>query len=368
MEAQSPVNVRAWQEAELHLYSRMSGHKWNRNSIRYLLPLQCIGVATVAVLLTFFFALPPSFHAQQQPGAIESLPVQETLSVDVDLVTVPFTVVDEHGRSVSRLTGEVFKVYENGQPQTIVSFGATKQGQIASIALLIDSSYSVSRSLEVEKIAAARFFRLLLHSGDNRALVATFNTDIDLLEDYTSDAELLTRRIQKIHANGATRLIDAIDAVIDRKLAREDGQRVIVIISDGDDNLSRIPLSAVIEKAQRYDVSIYALRVESVLAHLSTPILLPYLDPLHGTAILKELTEKTGGAMFPAEKPNDFATALKHIASTLQSRYSIQYQSNNSNLNDGYRHIRIEIANAKYHVHCREGYFPPPPPAALSGR
>src|SRR5262249_46759623 len=117
----------------------MSGHKWNRNSIRYPLPLQSIGVATVAVLLTFFFSLPPSFHAQQQTGAIESLPVQETLSVDVNLITVPFTVVDEHGRSVGHLSGEVFKVYENGQPQTIVSFGATKQGQIANIALLIDS-------------------------------------------------------------------------------------------------------------------------------------------------------------------------------------------------------------------------------------
>jgi VWFA-related protein len=105
-----------------------------------------------------------------------------------------------------------------------------------------------------------------------------------------------------------------------------------------------------------------------VLAHLSTPILLPYLDPFHGTAILKELTEKTGGAMFPAEKPDDFATALKHIASTLRSRYSIQYQSNNSNLNDGYRHIRVEIANAKYHVRCRDGYFPPTSPAAVSTR
>jgi VWFA-related protein len=325
-------------------------------------------VKTAIILLTFCFVLAPSFRAQQQNPANDPLPVHETLSVDVNLITVPFTVVDEHGRPVGHLNSDAFKVYENGQPQTIVGFGTENQGHIANIALLIDSSYSVIRSLEIEKVAATRFFRLLLHSGDNRALVATFNTDIDLLQDYTSDADLLAHRVQKIHANGATRLIDAVDAVIDRKLVPESGQRVIVIISDGDDNLSRIKLSAVIEKAQRHDVSIYAVRVESVLAHLSTPILIPYPDPLHGTEILKELTEKTGGMMFVAEKRDDFATALKHIGSRLRSRYTIQYQSNNSNLDGSYRRIRIEVANAKYQVRCRDGYFPSTSRSVVSAR
>jgi Ca-activated chloride channel family protein len=318
--------------------------------------------------LAFIWVLAVHAGTQHQDDETAPMSIRQTLSVDVNLITVPFTVVDERGRSVGHLRGDAFRVYENGEPQTIVNFASQIDGQIANIALLIDTSYSVSRSLEIEKLAAARFFRLLLRSGENRALVATFNTDIDLLEDYSSDPEFLARRIQKIRANGATRLIDAIDAVIEQKLAPEKGRRVVIVISDGDDNLSRIPLAKVIEKAQRYNVSIYAVRVESELAHLSTAIFIPYLDPFHGTAILKELTENTGGAMFLAQKPNDFATALKRIESTLRSHYTIQYQSNNSHLDGGYRRIRIEVTNAKYQVRCRDGYFPGNSQTAASTR
>ncbi len=309
-----------------------------------------------SVVLLAFLSLP--FLAQEKTGPLEITHVSDTVAVDVNLINVPFTVLDSRGHAVQHLPQDAFRVYENGVPQVIAGFRVENDGEPASIAMLIDSSYSVSRSLEVEKQAATRFFRILLESGDNRALAATFSNDTALLQDYTSDPDLLARRIHQIRAGGGTRLIDGIQAMIDQKLAGQAGRRVLIIISDGDDNLSRIPLAKVIENAHHQNVVIYTVEVESELARLSSTVSIPYLDPTHGPAILKQLAEETGGCTFQAKRSDDFANALRHIAAALRAHYTIQYQSNQSAGNDAYRRIRIEVANSKYQVHSRDGYYP----------
>jgi VWFA-related protein len=335
----------------------MGPAKPNKNPALTALPLPWTSVRAFLFLMLFSWTMLLRTGAQEQVRYAEIPVVAETLSVDVNLITVPFTVTDNRGNFVGHLKSDAFKVYENDKPQVIASFAAETVNRPANIALLIDSSYSVSRHLDTEKDAAARFFRLVLRSPGNRALAATFNTDLDYLQDYTSDPGVLTQRILQIRAGGATRLIDSVYAVIERKLAAENGQRVIIIISDGDDNLSRIPLADAIEEAQRFDVLIYAVRVDSELSRLSSPILDAYMNPLRGAEILKELTEKTGGVTFVAEKPQDFKNALSGIATVLKSRYTIQYQSTNAHADGTYRRIRIEVAQGKYHVRCRDGYF-----------
>lgn len=315
-------------------------------------------VRACLLFLLFSWALVVRSRAQESESYTNSPVVRETLSVNVNLITVPFTVTDSRGNFVGHLKSDAFKIYENGEPQAIVGFGAETVDQPANIALLIDSSYSVSRNLEEEKDAAARFFHLVLRTAGNRALAATFNNDLDYLQDFTSNPQALTQRISQIRAGGATRLIDSVGAVIERKLAPANGRRVLIVISDGDDNLSRIPLAKVIEAAQKNDVLIFAVRVDSELSHLSSPIFTAYLNPLRGAELLNELSEKTGGTTFFAEKPQDFKNALKGIAAVLKSRYSIQYQSNNDHEDGEYRHIRIDVAEGSYRVRCRDGYFP----------
>jgi VWFA-related protein len=114
----------------------------------------------------------------------------------------------------------------------------------------------------------------------------------------------------------------------------------------------------VIENARQHNVVIYTVQVESELARLSPAVSIPYLDPSHGPAILKQLAEETGGCTFMAKRPDDFANALRHIAAALHAHYTLQYQSNQSGDNAEYRRIRVEVSNSKYQVHSRDGYYP----------
>jgi Ca-activated chloride channel family protein len=304
--------------------------------------------------MAFVGALVTASSAQYGPD----IPVlNKPLSVNVNLVSVPFTVTDKKGKTIGNLKSDDFRIYEDGELQTIVGFQRESADLAMSVAVLIDSSYSVSMSVALEKDAAGDFFRQVLKPGRDRALIAAFNTDISLLQDFTSNPQLLADTVQHIRAEGGTRLIDAVHSIIERKLANEEARRIVLVISDGEDNLSRVSLTRAIETAQQYDVQIYAVRVESELEKLSMASLIPYLDPSRGASILKRLTEETGGATFAADRPKQFTAALRNIASEMKSRYTIQYQSKNSKPDGQYRRIHIDVANAQYRVRCRDGYF-----------
>ena len=315
-------------------------------------------VCRCVVLLAFASVLSLISYAQDGAAPPEVLHISDTVSVDVNLVTVPFTVLDDRGHVVRHLQQTDFQIYENGVLQKIAGFRSESDGQPVSIAMLIDSSYSVSRSLEVEKQAATRFFHLLLQSGVNRALAASFSNNTDILQDYTSNPDQLAKRIRGIHAGGGTRLIDSIHSMIEQTLSKQEGHRALIVISDGDDNLSRIPIAAVIELAKRHEITIYTVQVESELERLTSSVSIPYLDPSRGPAILKRLAEETGGCTFMAKKPDDFGHALQRIATALRAHYTIQYQSSRSAADGSYRSIRVAVDNPKYQVHSRNGYFP----------
>jgi VWFA-related protein len=170
---------------------------------------------------------------------------QQTLSVKVDLVNAVFTVADKKDKFIQGLKQEHFNVYEDGKLQSITNFSADTNLPL-TIALLIDTSGSVRDRLRFEQEAAVEFFYSTLIRGKDRALVITFDSGVDLIQDYTDDPEKLATSIRTIRAGGGTSLYDAVYLAASEKLASQSGRRIMVIITDGDDNSSHVSMAEVL--------------------------------------------------------------------------------------------------------------------------
>jgi VWFA-related protein len=286
--------------------------------------------------------------------ARQNSPVQkqdeETLSVDVELVNVLFTVADKKGKFTRDLKKESFKVYEDGKPQQITNFSADSNLPL-TIALLIDTSGSVRDRLHFEQQAAIEFFSSTLIRGKDRALVISFDSGVELIQDYTDDSNTLSKSIRTMRAGGGTSLYDAIYLAASKKLAGQAGRRIIVIISDGDDNSSRVPINEALETIQRNDVVIYTISTNSVeLGGEASKA---------GEKVLKRFAEETGGRMFSPVKVEDLNTSFHNISEELRLQYTLAYRSTNPLRDGAFRRIRIEPLDKRYVVRSRNGYYAP---------
>ena len=310
---------------------------------------------TVAILicLTLLTAGAAQLHAQQS-----GLPTS-TLSVDVDRVNVLFTVSDGKGRFVRSLAKGDFSVFEDDRPQNISNF-STEANLPLNIAFLIDSSGSVRDKIRFEKQAAARFFAAALRPGKDKAFVMSFDTRIELLQDYTDDPALLSGAVQKIIPGGSTSLYDAISEAVVRRLADQSGRKVIVVLSDGMDNTSHISLAKTLEAAQKNDVIIYTISTNAIDLSDSR-------DRKTGDANLNELAKETGGrALFPSTI-EALTRSFLRVCDELRSQYSLAYGPTNTKRDGTYRRIRIVTGGKHYTVRCRHGYYAPVLGMARSG-
>src|SRR6516164_451093 len=222
----------------------------------------------------------PVLVAQQQ---------QQTLSVNVDLVNVLFTVSDKSGKFITNLPKEDFKVFEDDQSQKISNF-SNETNLPLSITLLFDTSASIQGRIKFEQDAAGEFFHTTLRRGTDKALLITFDKTIALAQDFTDDKDLLTKAIGKVRAGGNTAMFDAAYLAMTKKLIGQPGRHVIIVISDGDDNSSERTLEETIEMAQKTDTVIYAVG--------TNPTQLFGSDRDRGNKYLKRLTDETGGRLF----------------------------------------------------------------------
>src|SRR5438094_8148964 len=181
---------------------------------------------------------------------------KQVISVDVDLVNIYFTVCNNRGRLVTNLDPANFAVYEDNNPQVITNFSRETDVPL-KLVLLIDTSGSVRYKLSFEQDVAVAFLNSVLRPGVDQASVVTFDSSIDLRQDYTDDPLLLASAVRRIRAGGATRLYDALSLLLNGTLAEGTPRRAIVLLTDGDDNVSRSSPGEVMEAAQRNNVPIY---------------------------------------------------------------------------------------------------------------
>jgi VWFA-related protein len=271
---------------------------------------------------------------------------QTTIRAEVGLVNIALTAIDKKGQPISGLKADDFELFDNKQLQKIEFFselGKTSEVPL-TIALLIDTSGSVKDKLEYEKATAADFFKEILRPKKDLALIIQFDSEVNLVQDFTQSHDALLEGLDSLKAGNSTSLYDAVFLAAEDKLKDETGRKVMVVVSDGDDNSSKVSKEEAIEAAQKSDVIIYGIGVQT-------------MDSSFGA--LKKFAEETGGAFFsPHAKASEIQEAFRSIREDIQGQYSLAYSLNAKK--DGSFHtidIRCKIRGAK--IRARKGYYAP---------
>ena len=307
------------------------------------------------VLLLAMSSLLAGQRGQQQPPAPASPPAKpnddQTISVEVNLVNILFTVADRKGKFVTNLKKEDFRVFEDEKTQSITNFSSESNLPL-TIALLVDTSGSIRDKLRFEEEAAIEFFYSTLQRGKDKALVISFDSGVELLQDFTDDPEKLANQVRKIRAGGGTSLYDAIYLAVNQKLSGQGGRRIVILITDGDDNSSRVSMTETLEASQKNDVTIYAISTNSAAFFGSK-------EQERGDKTLKKFSEETGGKSFFPLKIEDLASSFLDIHDELRSQYQISYSPTNKNQDGTFRRIRLDVTDKRFKARAKPGYYMP---------
>jgi VWFA-related protein len=274
----------------------------------------------------------------------------DTITFDSALVNTYVAVRDEKGRFVSGLTKDDFVVLDDGKEQPI-SYFSQESNQPLTVALIIDRSRSVQSALSKAQAAARDFFSSVLRAGRDRAAVVAFDSGAYVVQDFTDDAKALAAAALKLKAAGGTSIFDAVyKTTRDRLAGGEEGRRVIVLITDGDDTTSRASIEQAIEMALKNNVIIYAIRVPGD-GSLN-------VRDLQGKPVLDRLTEATGGRQFHFDGvENQLAGFFTKMQDELRSQYSMGYQFQAASSHRSFHKLTIKLKQANLKALTRRGYY-----------
>jgi VWFA-related protein len=286
------------------------------------------------------------------PPAPDATPQGEQpprFSVEVPRVSMAYSVTDKKGRFVTGLAKEDFEVLENGKPQTIAEFTAEPTLPLR-VAVLIDTSNSIRDRFRFEQEAASQFLNEMLRAKTDKAMVVSFDSTAEVVCSLTDDTDKLGNAIHALRAGGGTAMYDAL-RFASAKLAEEEPswafRRIIVIVSDGDDNQSRGTRDQALEGAQVADTLIYAISTNNLGG-----------GDTDGDKVLRYFTTQTGGKAYFPFKVEDLESSFDVIAEEVRHQYNITYRPEPL-VNDGQFH-RVEI-RVKGHkevvVRARAGYY-----------
>jgi len=309
---------------------------------------------------------PPAGQQQQQ----EPQKSPTTIRTQVNLVDVLFTVLDRRNKLISNLEKEDFKIFDDNQAQDIRYF--SKQSDLPlRIGMLLDTSNSIRDRLRFEQDAANNFLFSVLRRNKDEAFVMTFDDEPEIVQAFTSDTGLLRDHILKTRAGGGTAVYDAIFDACLKELShppRPPGdqpdvvRRVMILISDGEDNLSQHTRAEAIEMAQRTSVVIYTISTSTQWVTLDDPSKERSGNRKYhlteGDKILQDLADETGGRSFYPYHVDDLDQSFQDIGEELRNQYSIAYNPINHALDGRYHKIRIDVPDHKgYQVRARRGYY-----------
>ncbi len=275
-----------------------------------------------------------------------------TIRKRVDEVNVVFTVTDKRDHFVKDLTQNDFHVVDDNKPALSIRSFSRQTNLPLRVGLLIDASNSVRDRFKFEQEAAIEFLNQIIRPKYDKAFVIGFDTTPEVTQDFTDSAEKLSHGVRMLRAGGGTAMYDAIYFACRDKLMKEDNgvmatRRAIILLSDGEDNQSRVSREEAVEMAQRAEVIIYAISTNTSGLKL------------RGDKVLEHFAEQTGGKAFFPFKIEDVANAFTEISDELRSQYAIAYKPADFLADGKYRSIQIIADNKKYHVRARKGYYAP---------
>lgn len=310
--------------------------------------------------------------AGQEPQPQEEQQTEDrattTLKVGVDVVQLFFNVKDKKGGLIPALTPKDFDLFEDGQAQTIKYFKAESDLPL-TLGMLIDASGSQQRVLEMEKEVGGSFLAQTLRPKDE-AFVISFDVDVNLLQDFTNSPRLLRTALNSAKINAppsscggvpgmgggpvpcmgsprGTLLYDAVYLASHDQLAKEVGRKAMVLLTDGEDQGSKLKVNDAIEAAQKADSICYVL----LIADRGT-------WGGFGEGEMKKLSRETGGRVIDVgNKFDKLKDAFDQISRELRSQYSVGYVPTNRKKDGTFRKIEVRPKDKDYKVQARSGYY-----------
>ena len=321
-------------------------------TMRYLFCMFCLLLCLAAVA-----------ESQQT----QDLPTQgTTLKVTTAVVSVYAVVREKNGRLLPDLTKDDFTLEEDAQPQQIKYFSREADTPL-TMGILVDTSPSQGRVLDVEKSEAEAFLREVLRPKD-LTFVLHFDVDVELLQDFTEDLHLLDKAIDETEINGggprmpgpfptsvsggATHLYDAVYLSARELLKNEVGRKVLILLTDGEDQGSKVKLDTALEAAQKSDVIIYSVDIHDRSFYYRQGV------GYGGESAMRKLSEETGGRVIETNT-KDTSAAFQQIANELRTQYLLGYTPTNTKLDGTFRRISVKVKTGNVKVDARRGYYAP---------
>jgi Ca-activated chloride channel family protein len=291
-------------------------------------------MAYIPRVLALLFLLVPALISQTSPSQ----------SARQNTRSIAFGVFDKNGISIPGLRQDQFNIIDNGQSDTIVGLESSNKLPLR-LGILMDSSNSSRGHLANEKQAANFLAGQLLHSPDDQAFVMAFNEVFDVVQDFTNNSTALKQKVDGITAAGGTAAWDAVYYACRDKLRGQPGdapvRRVIILLSDGNDNQSHVTRAETLNVALRFGVAIYVIAPEAGGSE----------------DILKKLAAMTGGEAFFPDKPSQWSTAVNRTRDDIQSQYLATFSQLSSDSHKEFHDVTISVNDPSLKVHAPKGYF-----------
>jgi VWFA-related protein len=313
--------------------------------------------------LCLMAAATPGAPHQPAPAGGAGGPADSVKSASV-VVNVYATVEGRHGQLIRDLHKDDFEVRDDGVPQKIEYFSRDTDVAL-SLGIALDTSNSQSNLLGPEKTAAKKFLDSVLRSGD-QAFAMSFDADVRLLEDFTAAPAKLVQAIDAAEINetgrsilqidgensaGGTHLYDAVYLASNELMKQRHGRQVLVLMTDGEDQGSKVNLQQSIEAAEKANVIVY-----SIVA--SDPEFYSIMGATYrGDAPVRKLASATGGRVIRVKSDHQIGRAFGQIASELRSQYRLGYSPTDLRHDGSFRRIRITVRDHNYSVMARSGYY-----------
>ncbi len=330
------------------------------------------------------------------PGGPEEVGAGDVIKVNTTLVTLPVSVMDRDGRYVPNLRKEDFRLWEDGAEQQVAFFSSVDKP--FSVVLMLDTSGSTRFRLEDIQDAAIAFTNQL--RPDDRVMVVSFDDQVRVLSDFTSDRGRLRDAIRHTRTGDGTKLYDAVDLVMNQQLSRVSGRKAIVLFTDGVDTTSRhTSYSSNLRDAEELDALVYPVQYDTYsdmsgggngggggwpgsnrVPNSPIGILAQILGGINGggrsrgtigggggpgtsrhdyetaNRYLRDMAEKTGARGYHAETTQNLAAAFGNVAEELRRQYSLGYYPQRPAQPGERRQVRVRVNQPNLAVRTRDSY------------
>jgi Ca-activated chloride channel homolog len=298
--------------------------------------------------------MPPPPPGATPPG--QQGDQSQRIRINVDLVVLHATVTDEKGQFVPDLKQESFRVFEDKVEQKISAF--SREDAPVTVGLVIDNSGSMREKREQVNAAALAFVKA--SNPQDETFVVNFNDEyyLDLNEDFTNDTRELNEALSRIDSRGSTALFDAIIGSLDHLKKGHKDKKVLLVVTDGDDDASRKSFAYTVQAAQQSDATIYAIGVFSDEDRKRQKKMVR-----NSKKQLTTLADATGGVAYFPENLEQVQAICTQVAHDIRNQYTLGYYPTNTAKDGSFRAVQVQLIppknRGKLSIRTRTGYYAP---------